>query len=178
MAHYNFRLNERLVVYMDMSNVADIVISYVDVDIINNAIKQRALALGEQMNPEAADQFISDMNEIVCSVKSNGSSLTFSAEPSESYLINYLKSHGTPVAGGDDGTAHNVDGSTYQSRVPERLWGTPLPEFELPVLDGNDEAQHMVELLAPDAARNAVESSKDEIAHQIVIPYIQQQIGG
>lgn len=163
-------------VCMGMNNVADIVLTYVDISIINNAIKQRASALGEQMNPEAAEQFMSDMNQIECSVLSDGSSLSFIAEPSESYLLKYLQAHGTPVAGGDDGTAHNVDGSTYNSRVPKRLWGTPLPELELPVLDGNDEAHHIVELMAPDAARQAVSKSKAEIAEQIYVPYLKQEI--
>ena len=78
---------------MDMNNVADIVLTHVDVSVINNAIKQRASALGEQMNPEAAEQFMSDMNQIECSVSSDGSSLSFIAEPSESYLLKYLQAH-------------------------------------------------------------------------------------
>ena len=161
---------------MDMSNIADIVITHVDVEPINLAIKNRAEALAGQMNQEASEQFLSEMNEIICSVSANNGSLSFSIEPSESYLLNYLKNHGTPVAGGDGGTAHNVDGSTYESRVPVKFWGTELPELELPTLDGEDEAYHIVEIMSPDAAQNAVSDSKDEIAETIVKPFIIEQL--
>lgn len=161
---------------MDMNNVAEIVVSHIDTQPINQAIKERAEALASQLNPEAAKQFISDMSELVCNARQNGNSASFSVEPSTAYLINYLRSHDTPVLGGDDGTAHNVDGTTYESIVPERLWGTPLPDLELPTIDGEDEAYHIAEIMAQDAMQDAVNRSKQEITEQIAKPYIIEQL--
>ena len=96
---------------MDMTNIiiGDIVAAGVDVSVINNNIKQRANDLASQMNPDAAAQFVSDMSEIECVVSSNGNTITGKLQPSQSYLLNYLKSHGTPVSGGDNGTAQTAD---------------------------------------------------------------------
>ena len=163
---------------MAINNLADIIINHVDLSIINNAIKQRAEALGSQMNEEAASQFVSDMSQFEASVESSGSSLVFKSKLSDSYLLNYLKNHGTPVAGGDNGEAHNVDGSTYESRVPKALQGTPIPWYELPHLDGEEEVQHLVEIMAPDAAEDAANNSADEIKEQIAVPLAREYLSG
>jgi len=162
---------------MDMSNVptGEIIISHVNVEPINTAIKERAKTLAEQLNPEAASQFESDMGSYECYAEGHGTDLLFGIKVSESYLINYLKSHGTPVSGGEDGVAHNVDGSTYTSRVPRQLQGTPLPELELPVIDGEEEAQQLLAIMAPDAAHNAIAESKTEI-QKAIVPSIQKEI--
>ena len=161
---------------MDMNDIVDVIIPYVDVQPINLAIKQRAEALAGQMNPEAAEQFVSEMKAITCSVTSKENTISFKLQPSNDYLIEYLKNHGTPVSGGENGTVHDVDGSTYESLVPEQLQGTELPWLELPTLDGEDEAWHIAELMASDAAQNAVNLSKEQIAEQKVKPYIQQEL--
>lgn len=168
---------------MDMSNIplGDIVAPNVDVGPINRAIKDRAEGLASQMNPEAAEQFVSDMSSLECSVEGAGYELSFSLHPSQSYLLEYLKSHGVPVAGGDGGTAHNVDGSTYQSLVNPKLWGTELPWLELPVLDGEDEAKHIVEIMGSDAGQDAVNRSGSEIIQAVkpeVMNEVRQMIGG
>lgn len=161
---------------MDMNNIADIVVSYVDVEPINQAIATRAETLGEQMDPKAAQQFIDDMKAYKCKAESDGNSVSFKTEMSESYLINYLKNHGTPESGGEGGIVHDVDGSTYESSVPEHLQGTPLPWYELPVFDGEDEIHHIVEIMAQDAVQSAIPGSKQEISDSIVKPYIQEEI--
>lgn len=161
---------------MATNNIADIVISYVDVEPINIAIKGRAEALASQMNPEAAEEFVSEMSELICDVEQEGDSISFKVKASDAYLLEYLKNHGTPVLGGDDGIAHNADGSTYKSQVPSHLWGTPLPDLELPTLAGEDEAYHIAEIMAPDATQNAVSESKSEIAELVVKPFITEQL--
>jgi hypothetical protein len=166
-----------------MSNIhtGEIVASKIDVSIINQGIKNRADALSGEMNPEAAAQFLKDMSARVCTVEGEGSSVKFAVQPSESYMIEYLKNHDIPVAGGDNGTAHNTDGSTYTSSVPQKFWGTELPWLELPHLDGEEEAIHIVELLAPDATRNGISSSSAEIgkaAKTLVAAEIQNYLGG
>lgn len=162
---------------MDTSNIPTGVIAAANADpeIINRAIKNRAETLAAEMNPEAAAQFISDMGELQCSVKGEGQALSFTLTPSQSYLLNYLKSHGTPVAGGDGGTVHDVDGSTYPSKVPPQLWGTELPWLKLPTVQGEDEAMHILEIMAPDCANDAVQKSSDQIAEYIK-PLVQQEL--
>lgn len=144
-------------------DLATIVISHMDVSPINRAIQQRAEALASQLRPEAAEQFLSDFKSYSCNAALEGDEIAFTPEVSESYLIEYLKDHGTPVAGGDNGTAHNVDGSTYESRVPEKFWGTPLPWLELPTIDGKEEVSHVIQLMAGDAIRDSVNRSNKEI---------------
>ena len=168
---------------MDMSNLhaGEIVAPKIDVSIINQGIQDRAGALSGEMNPEAAAQFLKDMSALVCTVEGEGSLVKFSVQPSESYIIEYLKNHDIPVAGGDNGTAHNVDGSTYTSSVPQKFWGTELPWLELPHLDGEEEAVHIVELLAPDATRIGISNSSAEIseaAKPLVAAEIQNYLGG
>ena len=162
---------------MDMSNVptAEIIASGIDLLPINDAIKLRAKTLAAELNKEAATQFESDMSAFECSVKSNGSILSFSLNLNESYLIKYLQNHGTPVSGGDNGIAHNVDGTTYQSNVPEQLQGTPLYMYELPEIDGEDEAKQLVQIMAPDATENAIAKKHDEIG-KAIMPYVEQEI--
>lgn len=168
---------------MDMSNIpaGEIVAPNIDLGPINQGIKDRAFALSSQMNPEAAAQFENDMSALECSVQGEGSSVKFSLRPSNAYLIQYLKDHGTPVTGGDDGTAHNVDGSTYSSDVPPERWGIELPWLELPHLDGEEEAVQIVKLLGPDAAISGVSNSSDalgEAAKPIVEAELQNYLGG
>ena len=147
---------------MDMNsiNIADIIINDIDLEPINLAIKARAQALASQLPPEAADQLVSDMDAFECAVTSEGNSVSFKLNVKESYLIEYLKSHGTPVTGGDQGEAHNVDGSTYESRVPPDLWGTPLPWLELPHLEiVKSEIEPILKIMAPEAVKSSINSS-------------------
>lgn len=162
---------------MDMSNLpaGEIVISHIDVKPINEAIEHRAETLASQLPSDAAEQFINDMKAYECTVLANGSQISFKPNISESYLINYLKNHSTPVTGGDGGIAHNVDGSTYQSDVPQQLWGQPLPWLELPTLQGEDEVYHIIEVMAKDAVENAIANSTHEIS-EAVKPIVSQQI--
>jgi len=168
---------------MDTSNIPIGIIAAANADpeIINRAIRNRAETLAGEMRPEAAAQFVADMGELQCVIEGEAQGLTFSLTPSQSYLLNYLKSHGTPVTGGDGGTVHDVDGSTYPSKVPPQLWGVPLPWLELPTVQGEDEAQHILEIMAPDCANDAVQKSSAEIAElikPIVTQEISQRLGG
>lgn len=162
---------------MDMSNLpaGEIVVSHVDVKPINDAIKHRAETLASQLPSGPAEQLISDMEAYECTASANGSQISFKPNITESYLINYLKNHSTPVTGGNGGTAHNVDGSTYQSKVPRQLWGQPLPWLELPILQGEDEVYHIIELMAKDAVENAIANSTKDIS-EAVKPIVSQQI--
>lgn len=159
---------------MVMNNIASIVIPYINTEPILSALKSRAEALAGQMNPEAGSQFASDMQSIDCNVQDQGENISFAPQISESYIVNYLASHDTPVAGGDNGTAHNVDGSTYQSNVPKKFWGTPLPFLELPIIDALNEAIQIVRLLAPDAVKDAISNSKEKIL-EVIKPQIIQE---
>ena len=161
---------------MDMNiPTAELTVSNIDLEPINQAILIRAQNLAEQMSAEAGEQFIKDMSSLECSVSADGTMLSYSVSPSQSYLIEYLKSHGTPVSGGDNGTAHNVDGSTYTSKVPKRLQGTELPRFELPALDGEDEAKQLLKIMAPDATNDGIRKSKSAIG-QAAAPYVKKEV--
>ena len=146
---------------MDMSNihVAEIIINDLDLEPINLAIKARAQALASQLSPEAADQLISDMDAFECTISADGNSVSFGLDIKESYLVEYLKNHETPVAGGDNGIAHNVDGTTYKSRVDPNLWGTELSWLKLPLLDVEEEAGQILKIMAPDAVKASINSS-------------------
>ena len=159
-------------------NIANIIAENVNLEIINQAIKQRAQALASQLEDQAADQFISDMSSFESSIECDGTGLVFKIRPSETYLLSYLQSHSTPVSGGDGGQAHNVDGSTYESNVPDRLQGTPLPWYELPSIDGEEEVQQLIKIMAPDAAKNAIGNSMEQIKEKIVIPFLQEELIG
>ena len=115
------------------------------------------------------------MSAYQCFVSSDGSNVSFKTKIESSYLIEYLKSHGTPVSGGEDGTAHNLDGTTYESKVDPDLWGTPLPWYELPTLQGEDEVKHLIEIMAPDAVNAAAKLSTHEIA-EAVSPYVKTEL--
>lgn len=158
-------------------DLATIVMSHIDVSPINRAIQQRAEVLASQLNPEAAEQFASDCKSYSCNVAMDGDNIAFTPEVSESYLIEYLRSHGTPVAGGDNGTAHNVDGSTYESNVPEKFWGTPLPWLELPTIDGKEEVMHIIQLMAKDAVQDSVSRSNKEIK-EAAFAYAKDKLSG
>ena len=147
---------------MDMNNIniADIIINDIDLEPINLAIKARAQALASQLPPEAADQLVSDMDAFECAVTSEGNSVSFKLNVKESYLIEYLKNHGTPVAGGDGGTVHNLDGSTDTSNVTQNLWGTPLPWLELPHLEiVKSEIEPILKIMAPEAVKSSINSN-------------------
>lgn len=161
---------------MDMNNAADIILPNVDTEPINLALEDRWRSLGCVLNAEAQEQFEKDTENIVCFVKSDGSVLSFSAKEVNSSYLDYLKNPYTPLAGGIDGIVHELDGSTHVSNVPEQLQGTELPWFEVGAIDVAEEAQKIIELMAPDAAQNAVASSKQQIAEQIVKPYVQQEL--
>lgn len=163
---------------MAMTDISDIIVKYIDLEPINLAIKQRAKALASQLDEEAANQFISDMSSFKSSVECKGSSVSINVSPSESYLLNYLQNHSTPVSGGDGGQAHNIDGSTYESNVPKQLQGTPLPWYELPVIDGEDEIQHLIEIMAPDAVQNAVNNGLEQIKEKVIIPLVKEKLSG
>ena len=159
----------------------DIIVRNIDMSIINQNIANRAVALASQMNPEAASQFEEDMKSYECTAKSEGNSISFDLDLSQSYLLKYLANHGTPVTGGDDGIAHNVDGSTYHSNVNPRNWGIELPMLELPVVDGKDEALKILELFSKDAMQNAIRKSTSDIydyMNPILTEAILNTIGG
>lgn len=175
----NYSANELRVVYMDTNNIpiGDIVISNIDIDLINSAIRQRAESIGSQLPADAAAQLQTDMSAIECQATSTGSGIQFSTKISESYLLSYLQKHGTPVSGGDGGIVHDLDGSTHESRVPKQLQGTPLPWYELPTLDGEDEIKHIIEIMAPDAVQDGINKSRSAIAETIAPIMIDKVIG-
>ena len=162
---------------MDMNNIniAEIIIGDIDLEPINLAIKARAQALASQLPQEAADQLIGDMEAFECAVTSEDNSVSFKLNVKESYLIEYLKSHGTPVAGGDNGEAHNVDGSVYQSRVDPSLWGTPLPWLELPHLEiAKEELEPILKIMAPEAVKSSINSNSSAFKDILKMMLVQE----
>jgi len=159
----------------------EIIAPNVDTGPINNGIYQRAIALSEQLNPDAAAEFLSEMSAFQCTVKGEGKSIHFSLEANGGYLLGVLHNPPVPLAGGDGGTAHNADGSTYQSAVDPKFYGNPLESLQLPRIEGEQEANHIVELFAGDAANDAASKSDDAISNAIE-PQLQemvaQQFGG
>lgn len=67
-----------------------------------------------------------------------------------------------PLAGGDEGTAHNPDGSTYQSSVPYQLWGQPVPGYAKPATGVINEIRTMLADLFRTEMQEVISSSKSE----------------
>jgi len=164
---------------MVTSNIplGSIVAPNVDIGPIKTALETRGAALGSQLPSDAAAQLQSDVNAYEVVVDGSGDSVSFKTQMNESYLVGYLASHGTPISGGDGGTAHNLDGSTYTSRVPHQLQGTPLPWYELPIVEVESELNHVVELMAHDAVENAMSKSSSAIA-EAVKPEVIEMVRG
>ena len=162
---------------MDMSKypIGEIVASHMDTSPIDQALKGRAEALASQLNSKAGAQLVSDMGNLEFKVTGEGQSVSGKIDISDSYIIEYLKNHSTPVAGGDSGTVHDPSGATYHSNVDPNLWGTELPWYEMPIMDVRQEAEHVVELMFPDAVQDAVSRSTSDIG-ELIKPEIVKEI--
>lgn len=152
---------------LDSIPVGEIVAKHVDSAALNRRLLDLINRLATQLNEEASAQFINDTKAIELQVNGESSSVTGSLTVPEAYLLEYLADHDIPVAGGDGGTAHNVDGSVYHSRVNPNFWGTELPELALPVFDVKEEAENLAPILLRDEIENnAMPASTGEIGEQ------------
>lgn len=72
-----------------------------------------------------------------------------------------------PLAGGDNGTSHNPDGSTYPSPTPQQLWDEPVPGYAKPATGVIDEIRTMLADLFRNELKMAVASAKQEMLHLV-----------
>ena len=77
-----------------------------------------------------------------------------------------------PLAGGDNGTSHNPDGSTYNSPTPSAMWNQPVPGYAKPATGVINEIRTMLRTLFETAFREAVDEAKPEI-----LKLAKQQVG-
>ena len=97
-----------------------------------------------------------------------------------------------PLVGGEDGTAHNPDGSTYQSKAPLAAYGLPLdgstsfgrtvlPDYSKAGTGVINEIKTMLQSLFHDFFIEAVGEAKQEImelAKQEVLERLHNSLGG
>lgn len=80
-----------------------------------------------------------------------------------------------PLLGGDNGTAHNPDGSTYNSKVPYQLYGTPWPGYAKPATGVINEIRTMLATHFRTYMKEVIDASKKEIL-QLVKSYVAEQV--
>ena len=131
--------------------------------------KTRFLALSAEFNgndKEAAEiEKIAD--RVQCIITNNENSFDLEIkfnESSNNYFEIISEGMPAPVSGGDDGIAHNPDGSTYHSKVPEQLCGTVLDEYAETGIDIVGEIKMMLKDLFYDRIMEAINNAKREIA--------------
>ena len=72
-----------------------------------------------------------------------------------------------PLAGGDNGTSRNPDGSTYPTPTPINRWNEPVPGYAKPATGVINEIHIMLSDLFRIALSEAIESSKEQISQII-----------
>ena len=163
---------------MDLSDIpfGEIIAKNIDLDPMNNSLKVRAEMLASQLNPKAAAEVVSEAGGLQWTVTGQNNSIGFEVVEKNIPFINQLANGPiVPVAGGDNGTAHNPDGTTYQSKVPEKFYGNPLESLALPRAEFMNEIEHTGELLAVDAYDNSAQVSSGEI-EQLIAPRCEEEI--
>ena len=80
-----------------------------------------------------------------------------------------------PLAGGEKGTSHNPDGSTYNSPTPYQLWDEPVPEYAKPATGVINEIRTMLATLFRQHMKEAIDASKKEIL-DLVKQYTSERI--
>jgi len=156
-------------------NAGEIIVKYINPDTLKRMWDERVKALASQMDDESANQLASDASSFEIKITGEGNKVKAENVLAESYLINYLKSHGVPMSGGEGGTVHNVDGSTYTSSVPPQLQETPLPWYELPIMDIKNEADNFLAITFPDEIEAAQSRAIEEIK-EAATPYITEYV--
>jgi len=166
-------------------HAGEIIVKYIKTDKLKEMWDERVKALAYQMDDESANQLASDASSFEIKISGEGNKVKAENVLSETYLINYLKSHDVPVSGGEGGTVHNVDGSTYTSSVPQQLQGTPLPWYELPIIDIKNEADNFLGITFPDEVEVANSRAIEEIKEaatpyftEYVSKYLSQHLSG
>ncbi len=79
------------------------------------------------------------------------------------------------LAGGDEGTSHNPDGTTYETPTPKPFWHDPVPGYAKPATGVINEIRTMLADLFRTEMNEAIESSKKEIL-QLVKEYTAERI--
>lgn len=176
---------------MDMSDIGkhvplgEIIVKYIDKEKINNRLSERIQALSYQLNDKASAQLQEDAGKVEADIQGEGKQILAKIALKQSYLIQYLKNHDVPVAGGDNGTAHNVDGSTYQSSVDPKFWGNELESLMLPIMDVIEEEENLLNITFKEDVEEAQSAASEEICEALkpdvaaaVAEHIQHTVGG
>ena len=80
-----------------------------------------------------------------------------------------------PLAGGDHGTSHNPDGSTYGSPTSQSRWNDPVPDYAKPATGVISEIKMMLADLFRAEMNEAIEAGKKEML-QVVKDYTAERI--
>lgn len=150
--------------------------------------KQRFLVYKSEIqapdeNGEARDKEISEMeaiaDEFKCEVIQEGGKLTlrfyFDKHNPGGFLEIVDGGMPAPLAGGDHGTSHNPDGSTYPSPTPYQRWDDPVPGYAKPATGVINEIKTMLADLFKSEVSDAIDSGKKEIL-QLVKNYTAERI--
>ena len=168
--------------------------SNIDQELINKVIYSHSLEFKQMLDNfirsrliqntmlfQTNEKEIEALNDIVektsCSISMSdgGISLNINFDEKENWWGIVTGGMSAPLTGGNGGIAHNPDGSTYSSKVPEALQGNPIPQFAKQGIDIESEMKMMAKDLFIDIVNEIISSSSDEIA-EAVKPYIVQEI--
>lgn len=69
-----------------------------------------------------------------------------------------------PLAGGDHGTSHNPDGSTYETKTPRQFWDEPVEGYAKPATGVINEIKTMLKGIFQQEMSDAIAASKKEFA--------------
>ena len=118
-------------------------------------------------------------------VKSEGSTISISENEQEVSPFMSVLENGmdAPLAGGDNGTSHNPDGSTYPSPTPKGLWNIPVEAYAKEPHPVTQDAHAIIEDTAPEQmqgimARESTKTRFGEIAKPALIDYLSSSLGG
>lgn len=121
---------------------------------------------------KAIDEEDSEMEAIAkafrCEIVSNGNQITLFFYMDERNPGGFLEivdeGMPPPLAGGDKGTSHAPDGSTYASPTPQKDWDKPVAGYAKPATGVINEIKTMLASLFRNEAKIALSSAKHEIA--------------
>lgn len=165
----------------DQSKINDIIFSHTKdfKPMFDNFIKSRLIQ--NTMLFQTNEKEIDALNEIISktncdiSLSNEGISLSLNFDEKENWWKIINEGMSAPLTGGNGGVAHNPDGTTYISKVPEALQGKPIPQFAKHGIDIESEIETMIKDLFTNIVNEIISSNSEEIA-EAVKPYIVQEL--
>lgn len=144
-----------------------------------NFAKSRFLVAASEygMNDKESAELMNIADGITIEIFQEGNSVGMNINYGQSPYLDIIQNGmPAPLTGGDGGTAHNPDGSTYQSNVPVILQGQPIESFAKQGEDVMGEIGTMISDLFRQEIIACVDESHAELGEALKI-YLVPQLG-